>query len=118
MISVPAIFDELDKIAESMPLGYEHFESPSQVPPEDRRIDKDKLKRFLRVAAVTGVGAAIGAGTGKLIGKHIMKIPNDKVGPYLKYGPAAVGALGALTAKLLDERRQLANRYIVGKKSA
>lgn len=119
MINKAAMFDELAKISADMgyvpPQEYENTVPPTELPPGDRNITKDRLKRGLIAAGVIGAGAAVGHGVGSLAKSYVARHP--QVTPYIqKYAPAALGGLTALGGILLAEQRRRADEYITGKK--
>lgn len=104
MISLPAFYDELEKIAEE----------------QDRWITKEKLKRHAKTLAAVGAGAGLGYGTGKLVRryvrgpgmKHLWKLSPKWQERIKKYSPAAatiVGGAGVLAASKL---RRKADKYV------
>lgn len=101
MISYPAFYNELAKIAEE----------------EAKTVTGPRLKRGLMAAAATGAGAGLGHATGKLIRRAGHKTGVDlarKVPPSMlrKYGPAAVGGLGALVAALYATKARKEKQFI------
>jgi hypothetical protein len=116
VINVAAMFDELVKIGETPASPeFENLAPPTELPPNDRAITKDRLKRALIASGVIGAGAGIGHGLGSLAKRYVWK-NQEKLAPYLKYGPAAMGGLTALGGVLLAEQRRRADEYITGKR--
>jgi len=100
MISYPAFFTELEKIAEA-----------GQKPPAT----KDKVRRGLAVGGAAALGGGLAHGTARLIASQAKKrgwvkqLPKSAL---RKYGPAALGALAAGGGMLLATARKKSERYI------
>jgi len=94
MISYPAFFDELEKISED----------------QRKNIDRETLKRHLKVVGTVGLGAGLGYGTGALVRKYLQSHEGmekiKKLPPgVLKWAPAVAGG-GAGLLYALNKMKQ------------
>lgn len=100
MISYPAFFDELEKIGEA----------------EKRTIDREKLKRHLKVVGAVGLGAGLGYGTGALVKNYLKSHEGmekvKKLPPgVLKWAPAVAGGGAGLLLALNRMKRKKIDEY-------
>lgn len=100
--TINSFLDELEKISQ---------EAPSQVP--DNQITKDRFKRFLGAAGAGALGAGIGYGAGRLVGRPLEKKLVEfgvRHGPakVLRYAlPTAAGLGAALSLSRLNLKNEL-----------
>jgi hypothetical protein len=95
MISYAAFYDELEKIAKS----------------EDRRVDKEMLKRHLKTVAATGVGAGAGALTGHAISRWFKQPRIAKRVPKSAL-PIALAVLGGAAGLTTSRHRRRVDQYL------
>jgi hypothetical protein len=114
MVSYPAFFDELSKIAEA-----NQPPKPEDMTPEERKkyVTKRKLIRLAKVVGAAGAGAGLGTAAGigasKLLRKYrpqiMEKIQKHKLQKWL---PPVAGGLAAGTGMLLATKDKKVKQYI------
>jgi hypothetical protein len=119
---IPASFyDELQKIAadpglspaDVRSMGPDRYQfPPTELPDEDRFITKDRLKRGLIVAGLTGAGGAVGHGGAHLVRKYLTHMDPAQMSKLRHYAPAIVGGLALPLGWMAREQARMSDNYI------